>query len=104
MADHKHLVNTTVIGQTFNSCTILKDNFCEDYYLITGYPGGFDWNGECYDAVKCDKDGNVTEKHHVSGEISIYPVDNWDDDGNFDRIGYSTTNPDYPKVSLDLIQ
>ena len=105
MTDHKHLVNMTEIGRT-RTCIILQDDYYKNepvYYLISGFPGTFDWNGECFDAVKCDKEGNVTEKHHTTGEKSIYLVDNWDDDGNFECIGYSTSMPDYPQASLDLI-
>ena len=101
MTDHKHLVNMTEIRQTPSGCTVLRDDYYKNemvYYLI--HDG--DWDGERYNGTLCDIEGNCIGNPRHDG-TPIYPVDNWDDGGNFDRIGYSSFYPDYPQASLDLI-
>lgn len=104
--NHANLVNMIVVNEHYKAdikYTILTDSRYPtvDYYLITDNPA--DWNGENYRGKPSDAQGAIINHNSTSDEVTIYPVDDWDDEANYTRIGYSLQKPEYPQESINYL-
>lgn len=95
--NHKEFVELEWVGDLFSGPRIIKEIDKENYLLID-YTRP--WNGEFYIGTPCDRDGKVEGKPR---DVEIFPVQYWNEHGEFVMLGYSYSRPMYPQISWDLL-